>query len=127
MHRAAYAVAATLALGAMVLLAWGVVAMGVIGAEGDPFDLMYFGVLAVGIVGAVVARFEPHGMARALLAMAAAQVLVVVVALAMGKHEVPVSSVTEILGLNAFFIAMFIGSAWLFERAARQRPPAAAR
>ena len=29
---------------------------------------MYFGVLAVGIVGALLARFQPHGMARALFA-----------------------------------------------------------
>ena len=126
MHRAAYAIAATLALGAMLLLAWGVVAMGVIGVEGGPFDLAYFGVLAVGVIGAAAARFEPRGMARALLAMALAQGLVTAIALALGKHEVPVSSVTEILGLNAFFVALFVGSAWLFERAARQRPRAGA-
>ena len=108
------------ALGTALLLAWGVLAMGVIGAEGDPFDLLYIGVLAIGIVGALVARFRPQGMARALLAMAAAQVVVTVVALLVGKHEVPVSSVTEIVGLNGFFVALFTGAAWLFHQAAEQ-------
>ena len=108
------------ALGTALLLAWGVLAMGVIGAEGDPFDLLYIGVLAIGIVGAVIARFRPRGMARALLAMAAAQLVVTVIALLVGKQEVRVSSLAEIVGLNGFFIALFAGSAWLFNRAAEQ-------
>jgi hypothetical protein len=45
---------------------------------------MYIGVLAVGIIGAIVARFRPHGMARALFATALAQALVAVIALLAG-------------------------------------------
>jgi hypothetical protein len=92
--------------------------MGVIGAEGDPFDLLYAGVLAVGIVGAGIARFQPRGMVRVLLAMAAVQAVVAIVALLVGKQNVPVSSVAEILGLNAFYAALYLGAAWLFQRAA---------
>ena len=91
--------------------------------SGDRADLMYGGVLAVGIIGAVIARFRPHGMARALLATAVAQAVVAVIALIAGKHQSPVSSVFEILGLNGFFGALFIGSAWLFRDAARRQPP----
>jgi hypothetical protein len=43
-------------------------AVGIIGSEDNPANLMYGGVLAVGIIGAIIARFEPHGMARALVA-----------------------------------------------------------
>jgi hypothetical protein len=50
-------------------------ASGIIGQDGDPANMMYFGVLAVGITGAVIARFRPAGMARALIAMALAQAL----------------------------------------------------
>ena len=78
--------------------------------------------LAVGIIGAIVARFRPEGMARALLATALAQALVAVIALIAGKHEAPISSVSEILGLNGFFVALFVGSAWLFRHAALKRP-----
>jgi hypothetical protein len=77
-------------------------------------------VLAVGIVGAIVARFRPDGMSRALLAMAVAQGLVAVIALIAEKHQAPMSSVFEIVGVNAFFMALFVGSASLFKRAARR-------
>lgn len=114
-HRAAVGVA----LAAAVMLIWVVGSVGVIGEDGDPADLMYGGVLAIGVVGAVIARFRPEGMARALLATALATALVAVIALVAGKHEAPISSVGEILGLNGLFAALFIGSAWLFRHAAR--------
>jgi hypothetical protein len=111
------------ALGAVLLLVWSAAAVGVIGEDGDPADLMYGAVLAVGIIGAVIARYQPAGMARALLAMALVQALIAVIALLAGKHQAPVSSVFEILGLNGFFVALFIGSAWLFRHAARRQSP----
>lgn len=120
----AYRAAVGVALAAAFILVWLVGAVGVIGEPGDRADLMYGGVLAVGIVGAVIARFRPHGMARALLATALTQALVAVIALIAGKHQAPISSVFEILCLNGFFVAIFMGSAWLFRHAARKQPPA---
>ena len=120
----AYRAAVGVALAAALILVWLILAVGVIGDTGDPADLMYGGVLAVGIAGAAIARFRPQGMARALLAMALAQALVAVIALIAGKHEAPISSVPELLGLNGFFVALFIASAWLFRHAARKPPPA---
>ncbi len=83
---------------------------------------MYIGVLTVGIIGTIIARFQPRGMARALFATALAQALVAVIALIAGMHRAPYSSVGEIL----FFVAPFLGSAWLFRDAARERTPAGA-
>ncbi len=80
--------------------------------------------LAVGIIGAIIARFQPHGMARALFATALAQALVAVIALIAGMQHASYSSVSEILGLNGFFVALFVGSAWLFRYAAREQLPA---
>ena len=68
----AYRAAVAVALAAAFILVWISLAVGVIGSEGDPANLMYGGVLAVGIVGAVLARGRPRGMARALLATALA-------------------------------------------------------
>ena len=116
-----YRVAAGVALAAALMLVWLMGAVGIVGVEGDPADLMYLGVLAVGIVGAIVARLRPEGMARALLAMALAQGLVAAIALIAGKHQDPISSVSEILGLNGLFVALFLGSAWLFRHAAREQ------
>jgi hypothetical protein len=65
-------------------------------------------------------------MAGALFATALAQALVAVIALIAGMHLDPVASVSEILGLNGFFVAQFLGSAWLFRYAAREQSPAGA-
>lgn len=123
----AYGIAAALAVATALFLVWGALAMGILGAEGDPADRMYLGVLTVGIIGAVVARFQAEGMARALVAMALAQVVVVVIALIIGKQDSPVSSVFEIVWLNGSFVALFLGSAWLFRSAARRQPSAGVR
>lgn len=123
----AYRLASVVAVGSAFFILWLMGAVGIIGVEGDPADLMFFGVFAVGIAGAVVARFRPPGaaralgMARALVAMALAQAAVGAVALIAGKHEAAISSVFEILGLTGMFIALFLGSAWLFWQAARKQ------
>jgi hypothetical protein len=125
--KTAYRSAVGLALAAAFILLWLMGAVGVIGVEGDRADLMYFGVLAVGVIGAIIARFQPHGMARALFATALAQALVAVIALIAGKHQAPISSVAEILGLNGIFVALFLGSAWLFRYAGQEQPGRAGR
>jgi hypothetical protein len=82
---------------------------------------MYGGVLAVGIIGAIIARFQPHGMARALFATAVAQSLVAVIALAAGLGSTGPIWPLDILALTGFFVALFAGSALLFRKAARGR------
>ena len=116
----AYRAAVGVALAAAFILVWMNLAVGVIGTERDDANLMYGGVLAVGIIGASIARFQPDGMARALFATALAQALVAVIALLAGLGS-PSSGPGEILILNGFFVALFIGSAWLFRKAAHGR------
>lgn len=117
------AVGATLAT--TFLLVWVIGAVGLIGAEGNPADRMYAGVLGVALAGSLLARSRPERMVRAMLATAIAQAAVAVIALIRGEHHAPVTSVGEILGANALFVALWVGSAWLFLRAARQRRTAA--
>jgi hypothetical protein len=108
---------------AVLLLVWVSLAVGIIGAEGDPADLMYLGVIGVGIVGAIITRFQPQGMAGVLFAMALAQALVGVIALIAGKQHSADSSATQIVGVNTMFIALFLGSAWLFRYSAQEQLP----
>ena len=54
-----------------------------------------------GIIGAIIARFRPHGTARALFATALAQALVAMIAW---------EQYFEALILNGFFIALWVGS-----------------
>lgn len=122
-----YRFAVGTALAGAVLLVWVIGAVGLIGVEGDPFDRIYGGVLAVGAIGAMIARLRPRGMARAMLLTAFAQVLVVVIALIVGKQHAAVSSVVEIVGSNGLFVVLWLGSAWLFRSAAREHGAAAQR
>lgn len=115
-RKIAYRGALAVALASALFLTWANLAVGIIGSENEPANLMYFGVLAVGIIGAVAARFRPLGMARALLAMAGAQALIAAIALLAGMDEYPGSSVAEILLVNGLFAGMFIVSALLFQR-----------
>jgi hypothetical protein len=116
----AYRVAVGIALAAALLLVWMNLAVGIIGSEDNPVNLMYFGVLAIGILGATIARLRPQGMARTLFATALAQALVPVIALIIKKPQVTSveasMGVLGVLGLNAFFVMMFIGSGLLFRR-----------
>lgn len=115
--RHAYRTAVGVAVATALLLVWVNLAVGVIGSEDNPANLMYFGVLAAGVGGAVAARFRPQEMARALVAVAIAQALVPAIALAVGRPEIT-PGVLGVLGGNALFVALWVGSAVLFRRAA---------
>src|SRR5688572_13837431 len=80
----AYRTAVGVAVAAALLLVWINLAVGIIGTEDNPANLMYIGLLAVGFIGALIARFQPQGMARALFATALAQALVAVIAVIFG-------------------------------------------
>jgi hypothetical protein len=117
MRNVAYRAGVGVALATAFVLFWGNAAVGVIGDEDEPANLMYLGVLAVGIVGSIIARFQAPGMARALFATALTQAAVTVIALIAGKQDAPGASLAEIVWLNALFIALWVGSALLFQRA----------
>lgn len=112
-----YRWAAGLALLAAFLLTWISLGVGIIGKDGDPANLMYAGVLAVGILGVLMSRGEARGMTRTMVAVAGAQVLVWLFAVMAGLGQ-PYSGPLELTVLNGFFVALFLWSAWLFNRAA---------
>jgi hypothetical protein len=103
-----------LALASAFLMLW---ADGAVGITDSAADAFYLVAVVIGVIGAFAARFRPAGMARAMFATALAQALVGVVALSVGV--VPAyNSAIEILGITAFFAALFVGSALLFRQAA---------
>lgn len=112
-ERGAYAAACALALAAGPLQAWVNLAVGVIGSEDNPANLIYAAVIAVAVAAALLARFRPAGMAGAMVAAAVAQAAAFVVALGAG------------LGftgpITLFFVALWLASAWLFRKAAQAR------
>ena len=118
--RVAYRVAVGLALAAAFLLIWVNGAVGIIGNEGNPANLLYGGVLAALVIGAAIARFRPRGMERALYATAFAQVLIPVIALIIWPPSVVSWGAAGVFGvfiINAIFALLFVVSALFFHRA----------
>lgn len=109
-----YRAAVGVAVVAAFLVVWINLAVGIIGSEHNPANLMFGGVLAVGFIGALIARFQPQGMAIALVATAIAQALVGAIALVGGLGN-------EAVLLSGFFAALLLTSAGLFQKAAREQ------
>lgn len=116
----AYRSAVGVALAATFILIGVNGAVGIIGTENNDANLMFGGVLAVGIIGAIIARFQPRGMARAMFATGLAQALVAVIALIAGFGSNDPNWPLEILMATGFFTALWLTSAWLFQKAARE-------
>jgi len=116
-----YRVAIGFALATGFFLIWANLAVGIIGSENNPINLLYFGVIAVGIIGAFISRFQSHKMAFVMFALALAVALVAISALITGMHRLPDSSVFEILVVNGFFMVLFTISALLFRHAAQEQ------
>lgn len=108
----AYRAGAALAVAGNALLQWINLAVGIIGSENNPANLMFLAVPAVGLLGALIGRFRPTGLKRTLIAMAVTQAGIGFVTLAAGLGM--------ILPLTAVFTGLWLAAAWLFWRAARE-------
>ena len=118
--RTAYRVAFGVALATALILVWMNLAVGLIGSEDNPANLLYLGVLAVGLIGAAIARLGPRGMARALFATALAQASVPLIAMMIWKPPFT-AGVLGVLAVNALFVGLWVVSALLFGRASPRR------
>lgn len=107
----AYRAGVGVAIVTAFLTVWVNLAVGMLGNENNPANLLFGGVLAVGVIGAFIARFRPRGMARAMHAAALAQAAMAVYALVAGYSEV-------VLHIG-FFVIPWLLSAGLFRKAAR--------
>jgi len=116
----AYRVAIAFALFTGFFLIWSNLAVGIIGSEDNLINLWYFGVILIGLIGGFITRFKAKGMTYTMFTMALTQVLITVFALLKGMQHDPVSSVFEIVGVNGFFITLFVLSALLFRYAAQE-------
>jgi hypothetical protein len=113
-----YRLGVGIAVAAGLLLVWTSLAVGLIGAEDHPANLLYVAVLLTAGGGALVARFEPRGMSMAMLAAAGVHALVAVLALLLNLGT-PGTSRWLLLAANGVFVVLFASSAMLFRRAAR--------
>lgn len=107
----AYGLGAGAALLTTFLTIWTNLAVGMIGPENNPYNLLFAGVLGIALIGSIAARFAPGGMARAMLVTALAQAI----AGAAGLSADPRGA-----GFSMLFAAPWLLAAVLFAKAVRE-------
>lgn len=110
------------ALLAFFLLIWFNGAVGIIGNEDNPANLLYFFVFFIGVAGSFISRFKPRGMANTLFIITIYQFLIPVIALILWPpYNTPWGNagIYGVFLLNFFFVCLFALSALLFRRAAK--------
>lgn len=121
----AYRLGACAALAAIFLLIWLNLAVGIIGDEDNPANLMFAVPIALAVGGAIAAGLRPNGMACAMVAAAVAEAMIVPVALIWRLGADSAIWPREVIALGAFFTGLWLAAAWLFRRAAGNAMPAA--
>ncbi len=115
-----YRLGSAAAIATAFLLVWINLAVGIIGSENNPLNLMFFGVIAAALVAGIGARFEADGMARAMIVAAVLQALIGVGAFLFDAAKTEPPGPITLLLLIEFFAAAWLVSAWLFRKAAQQ-------
>lgn len=113
----AYRFGVTVAVAASFLLVWVNLAVGFLGDEGNPANLMFLGVIGVAIVGALIARSRPAAMADAMFVAAAAQVLAGGISFSAGWASPGGQGVYEVVMGTSLFTGLWLLAAWLFRKA----------
>lgn len=119
----AYRIGAAVALFAAALQIWMNLAVGIVGSEDNPVNLGFYLVVVTAGACAFTARLRADGMARAMLAVAGVQALLAgVIATAPSTVRDDPKGPLGVLVLSAGFAALWLLSAALFHRSARQAP-----
>lgn len=109
-----YLVALGASLLTVLLLLFGIGALGIVG-DGDR-DAMYLAAPAVALAVAVVTRFRPSGMAIALAAASLTTVGAGVVAVVLVATDRERASLVDVVGITGMYAVLFALAAWLFTR-----------
>ncbi|NBB65019.1 hypothetical protein GVN18_37825 [Pseudomonas sp. ODNR1LW] len=114
-----YRIAAGLAVLACALLLWINGAVGIIGSENHPANLLYLGVILAAFVGAVTSRFRAAGLSASMAWAAVIQVIIGALAVLQRWGEGSENWPRPVIVLSIIFGLMWLASAALFRRAAR--------
>jgi len=100
------------------LLIWINGAVGFIGDEDNPANLLFIGVILLAVAGGALARFAPRGMARAMVAAALTTEAIAVLVLVSGWGAEDPPGTVGLVTLITAFAGLWLLSAGLFARAA---------
>lgn len=102
------------AVGTTLFMIWANLSVGLIGAGPHFGNLMYIGTVAIVVFGIIRFQYALRGLEYSMYTASLSLVLIAVIALAAGLQQLPGSSVSAIIGVNAFFAAPFAVAGLLF-------------
>lgn len=115
------------ALGAIGVLAliWINGAVGIIGSENNPANMMYEAVLIVGLWGMIISGLKPKGMTITMSIVAISQILVPIAALLLWNTDTGIAGesfwgnrgIAGVFMINAAFAVLWIATGLLFHKA----------
>lgn len=113
-----YCLAFLIGLGWMFFLGLANGAVGIIGSENNPANLMYWAVFAVRIIGSLISRLRSRGMRITLFITAFVQLAIPVFAFFIWPAQASWGNagVMWVFFINLIFALLFISSALLFGR-----------
>lgn len=120
---APYKFGAGVALLAAFAMVWINGAVGIIGDSSNDANMMFFGILGVAGLGSIIGRFKPKGMSRAMVVTAIVQAGVGGFAIIGRLGSSGPAWPDDIMITTAFFVTLWLVSAWLFRKAERSNRP----
>lgn len=101
------------------LLIWVNLAVGIIGSEDNPANLIFLGIYIIGFVGAVISRLGAKGMSITLFVIAVYQMIVPLIVSYIWNSTLDASpGIIGITIINLLFALLFTVSGFLFMKAA---------
>ena len=114
----AYRAGVVVALAASVFHIWFTGAVGIIGNESNPGNVLYLGVVVIAILGSIATLGRARGLMWVMAVVAVAELLVPPIAYAGVADPVDAVLRREVFVLGGFFTAMWLLAAWLFRQSA---------
>lgn len=104
---------------ASLLLVWVNLAVGFLGSEGNPANIMFLLVVGIVVGGSIATRLRPAAMVRTMLAAALTQLAVAAIGFAAGWASPGRDGIYEVVMGSALFGGLWLASAALFRNAAQ--------
>jgi hypothetical protein len=105
------------ALFTAAIIPWMNGAVGLIGNESNPANVVYYIVLSIGYLGAIISRFRPDGMTNTMFCVFGGQALITIsVPIFTILQGFPVDGAIKLFILNGILASLFATSAYLFQK-----------
>jgi len=124
-----YRAAIGLSLLSGLMLVWVNLAVGILGSENNPVNLLYGIVLLAGLLGAIASGLKPAGLMYTMFTMAVLQISVPLAGIMIEKpagmhvgeflYKWHQQGFAGVAGVTIFFTALFAGAGLLFRNAAK--------